>query len=143
MRPEAIGPTGGNRKRLRSAIFQEYDGHCFYCGKLLVWEQYWIGWQIDHAIPKSRGGSDGLENLRLSCPRCNEQKNTRTIDEYREYLREKSLKRLAQAMEICDSVPMNASAKERFAALGTTFVEEILQLQIVFYGETSKGDRSR
>jgi len=32
---------------------------------------------IDHIIPKSRGGDDGLRNLQLAHAKCNEQKGNR------------------------------------------------------------------
>ena len=33
---------------------------------------------VEHAVPSSRGGSDGLENLAWSCPSCNLHKSDRT-----------------------------------------------------------------
>ena len=33
--------------------------------------------EIDHIIPVSRGGKDELENLRLSCIRCNRSKGSK------------------------------------------------------------------
>lgn len=38
--------------------------------------------EIEHKIPRSRGGSDALSNLCLSCGECNNRKGTRTSDEY-------------------------------------------------------------
>ena len=32
---------------------------------------------IDHIIPLSEGGSDGLDNLRLTCPPCNHHRDSR------------------------------------------------------------------
>lgn len=40
---------------------------CFWCRKHLPAEQL----NLDHLIPKSKGGSNNLENLRLTCYRCN------------------------------------------------------------------------
>lgn len=87
---------------------------CFYCGAglpCLVWKTKptkWhkaaakehnlvfmpttvkelaeTGWAIDHVIPKSRGGSDGQENLVHACTQCNQTKSTRTLEEFRQEL---------------------------------------------------------
>lgn len=37
---------------------------------------------LDHALPRSRGGSDHAENMRLSCPPCNIDKGTMNEWEY-------------------------------------------------------------
>jgi len=38
--------------------------------------------QVEHIIPKSRGGSDRVLNLTLSCNYCNQQKGDRTAAEF-------------------------------------------------------------
>ena len=47
------------------------------------------GWEIDHIIPKAKGGGDYLENFQLLCGNCNRMKGDRTM----EYLRMKLKKR--------------------------------------------------
>ncbi len=32
-------------------------------------------WNIDHKIPKSKGGSDHINNLRITHPKCNREKS--------------------------------------------------------------------
>lgn len=43
------------------------------------------GWkfpQVDHVIPKSRGGGAGLWNRVLACPSCNASKGNRTAEAF-------------------------------------------------------------
>lgn len=49
---------------------------CFYCGER-------PGWQREHRIPKSRGGSNDKSNIARSCATCNNRKGTMTVEEYR------------------------------------------------------------
>ena len=62
-------------------VYNKTGGRCWYCGKELDDD-----FQIDHANPINKGGSDDLDNLLPSCKACNGRKYNRTIDEYREYL---------------------------------------------------------
>jgi hypothetical protein len=49
---------------------------------------YWelpTGWrwgEADHVLARSRGGPDDLENLVLSCAKCNSRKGARPYDEF-------------------------------------------------------------
>lgn len=45
----------------------KYDGHCAYCGRPLKMKNM----TVDHLIPKSKGGSNSIENLMPSCQDCN------------------------------------------------------------------------
>ena len=62
----------------RALVFAKFQGKCAYCGIGLA-----KSWQVDHAHPKYRGGTDDLENLMPACARCNRWKATFTIDEFR------------------------------------------------------------
>lgn len=56
----------------------ERDGYrCVYCGDTH------IPLQLDHVVPRSRGGSDGPENLVACCRPCNCSKGARTPEEWR------------------------------------------------------------
>ena len=48
---------------------------CFYCGAKAQ--------HIDHVIPLARGGTHGIGNLVSACRRCNLQKSSKTIMEWR------------------------------------------------------------
>jgi 5-methylcytosine-specific restriction endonuclease McrA len=52
---------------------------CAYCGvKTGLYNM-----EKDHIIPVSRGGSDAIENIAVSCTECNAEKKQMTGDEYR------------------------------------------------------------
>jgi 5-methylcytosine-specific restriction endonuclease McrA len=63
-----------------NAIRQKYlrDPNCFYCRTPLKP----IETHIDHMIPKSKGGSDLIINLVISCSDCNRLKHTRSVDDF-------------------------------------------------------------
>ena len=81
------------RKKLkvdRDKIKMKFGGHCAYCGVELK-EKF----NIDHCIAFERGGSDEESNLFPSCFRCNNQKFTFNIEEFRREI-EKSTERLVK-----------------------------------------------
>lgn len=53
-------------------IFEQQKGLCWWCSKP-VGDDY----HVDHRIPLSRGGSNGPENLCISCPSCNTSKHSK------------------------------------------------------------------
>ena len=65
------------------ALIEGQGGRCYFCGKILPYE--WA--TIDHLIPKSRGGSNELENLVAACHQCNHAKANRTLKEYRVFVK--------------------------------------------------------
>src|SRR5262249_58916079 len=38
--------------------------------------------QLEHIVPRARGGADGASNLTLGCEQCNRRKGTRTAAEF-------------------------------------------------------------
>jgi len=76
-----------NKKQIRETIFQKYNGLCAYCG-----EELGEKWHIDHIEPVVRDletgvfekpENDSIENLNPSCPSCNIQKNSYTVEQFR------------------------------------------------------------
>lgn len=61
-------------------VYKKFGGRCAYCG-----DDLGDNFQIDHFIPRSKGGSGRLDNLFPSCSLCNYQKGGRTIEEFRTY----------------------------------------------------------
>jgi HNH endonuclease len=72
--PDVAGHLFGRERAALAAVrqpFKEAFGpHCFYCGKHLPANN-----PIDHVLPWSLVGIDGLSNLVLACARCNGDKS--------------------------------------------------------------------
>ncbi|MGM0380337.1 MAG: RNA-guided endonuclease IscB, partial [Bacillota bacterium] len=61
---------------VRNYLLEKFDRKCVYCGKKGV------PLEIDHIIPKSRGGSNRVDNLTISCHDCNQKKDSQTAKEF-------------------------------------------------------------
>jgi len=53
------------------------DARCAYCRELLSGTYH-----IDHKTPVARGGTNDIENLHITCPRCNLRKGVMTHEEF-------------------------------------------------------------
>lgn len=62
-------------------MFEEQNGRCFYCGITLSWEVH-RDIHTDHVMPFSRGGTNTLDNIVLSCEECNSDKGVKTLEEW-------------------------------------------------------------
>jgi len=80
---------GGKAKK----VLKKTNGRCYYCGCYLPEDTHIYdeqgkiaitirNWDVDHDIPVSRGGENGIANLLPSCKDCNRKKGNRTSDEY-------------------------------------------------------------
>lgn len=71
--PDVAGHLFGRERTALAAVrgpFKEaYGPHCFYCGRHLP-----VNNPVDHVLPWSLVGIDGLANLVLACVRCNGDK---------------------------------------------------------------------
>jgi len=61
---------------LREYLLEKWQRKCAYCGAKD------LPLQVEHIVPKTRGGSDRASNLTLSCERCNQKKGTLTAAEF-------------------------------------------------------------
>ena len=61
---------------LRRAVFERDGRLCRYCGTATG------PFDIDHATPLSRGGTNDLANLVVACSACNGAKGAKTPDEF-------------------------------------------------------------
>lgn len=75
-------------------LFNRQAGRCWYCGDRLATVADLVDgglcrtsdarWpQIEHQIPRSKGGGNRLSNLVLACVECNHEKGDWTVEEYR------------------------------------------------------------
>lgn len=75
----------------RQKVFEKYNGNCAYCGCELQ-----KGWHIDHLKPIKRyyDGTcenpelDVFENYMPSCPSCNIQKNSYSLEQFRSNIKQ-------------------------------------------------------
>ena len=61
---------------IRNYLLEKHKRKCFYCRKIVS------DFEVEHMIPKARGGSNRIDNLTLSCHDCNEKKGTLTAEEF-------------------------------------------------------------
>ena len=61
---------------IRNYLLEKHGRKCFYCGKTVS------DFEVEHMIPKIRGGSDRIDNLTLSCHDCNQKKDTLIAEEF-------------------------------------------------------------
>lgn len=61
---------------IRFYLLEKDQRRCVYCGATDC------PFEIDHVLPRSRGGSDRVSNLVLSCHDCNQRKGSQTAAEF-------------------------------------------------------------
>lgn len=93
---------------VREYLLEKWDRKCAYCGKKDV------PLQIEHIIPKARGGSNRVSNLTLACQPCNQKKGTQTASEFGHPETQKKAK-----MPLKDAAAVNATRWRLFNELKT------------------------
>ena len=74
-------------KSLRQRKCEEQHGKCFYCEiEITHYSKKSNSLELDHKMPRSRGGDDSENNLVATCRKCNRAKNDMSDSEYREWL---------------------------------------------------------
>jgi hypothetical protein len=61
---------------VREYLLEKWGRACAYCGATDV------PLEVEHIVPRRRGGSNRISNLTLACHDCNQEKGTRTAEEY-------------------------------------------------------------
>jgi 5-methylcytosine-specific restriction endonuclease McrA len=67
----------------RRAVFDKTRGICHLCHKRIAFANYGVheacgGWEIDHSVPRSLGGTDHLNNLYAAHTSCNRSKQAQS-----------------------------------------------------------------
>lgn len=73
----AKAAAGTERARLRAAVYEKTGGYCHHCKEKLDGP-----WEIDHFIPRAKGGSNLFSNLVPSCVPCNQDKSDSLPDDW-------------------------------------------------------------
>ena len=61
---------------VKEYLLDKWGRKCAYCGKTDV------ALQLEHIVPKSRGGTNSVSNLTLACKTCNVKKGDQTAEEF-------------------------------------------------------------
>lgn len=61
---------------VKEYLLEKWGRKCAYCGRT------GIPLEIEHIVPKSRGGTDRVSNLTLACHECNQKKGNLTAEEF-------------------------------------------------------------
>jgi 5-methylcytosine-specific restriction endonuclease McrA len=61
---------------VREYLLEKWGRKCAYC------ERSDLPLEVEHIVPKSRGGTNRVSNLTLSCRECNQEKGNRTAAEF-------------------------------------------------------------
>ena len=119
MEKKKLPPLPFTKAEFRAHVLAALGGHddgavrCRYCNAWFILEEL----AVDHAIPLSRGGSPGLDNLEYPCKSCNDRKGSMSPDEYLALLafletiplaRIDVLKRLEQSVKLAAGARRNA-----------------------------------
>ena len=61
---------------LKEYLLEKFNRKCAYCDKS------GIPLNVDHVVPRARGGTDAVSNLVLACVKCNQKKSAKSLDEF-------------------------------------------------------------
>lgn len=72
--------SGRNAQELSKIVLAEYGSLCHLCLKSIETQEEY---SVDHIIPRSKGGTNDLDNLRPAHRKCNYSRSDRSIEEFR------------------------------------------------------------
>ena len=83
-------------KSVMERVFAKTHGHCTYCNTPITP----LGdWEVDHAVPRAKGGSDDLGNLWPACRCCNRLKKARTVEEFRAFILQRMIDKIDDLLD--------------------------------------------
>lgn len=108
---------------VREYLLQKYQYTCVYCQKCAFknGSRVDIRLEIDHVVPRSKGGSDRVSNLVLSCHDCNQNKGGQSLQEFlkrKPAVFERVQEGLGKTLNLSDAAQMNIMRKELYQVLG-------------------------
>jgi len=99
----------------REDLLEKYNRTCAYCDKTDV------PLQVEHIVPRSKGGTDRVSNLTLACAPCNRRKGNTPVEVFLKKDPERLAKVLRDAkMPLKDATAVNATRWELFRRLQAT-----------------------
>jgi hypothetical protein len=122
-----LPPLAFSKDEYRAHVLEALNGYtdgairCRYCKGFFTVTEI----AADHAMPLSRGGSTGLDNLEFPCRACNNQKGSLTPDEFLTLLdfleqvlpmgRQDVLRRLGMAVQLAAQVAQQTFMRKKRA----------------------------
>jgi len=116
----------------RQKVFDKTGGKCWYCGKMTGDD-----FVVEHAHPRSKGGTNDIDNLLPACRACNSRKRYRDIEEYREYLKAQDPPRKASVEIIKTMVASGRQGDDELLFSALSCLRKRFD-PVIFYGEQIK-----
>ena len=99
-------------KEVMEYLLEKWNHKCMYCNIENV------PFEKEHLIPRSRGGSNRISNLGLSCRKCNQAKGSLTLDEFL-FNKPELLKKIKASLKrpLKDAAAVNATRNKLLAEM--------------------------
>lgn len=84
-RARKIGALVGSPTRIldwAKSIRESKQVACYWCGLRFIGKKA----HLDHIVALTKGGAHSIENLCISCPRCNQSKHAKTLEQWNKTL---------------------------------------------------------
>lgn len=100
---------------VREYLLEKWGRACAYC------DAEGVPLQVEHVVPRARGGSDRVSNLCVACAKCNQDKGSRPVEEFLAGQPER-LKRVLERAKapLRDAAAVNATRNAVVAVLEET-----------------------
>ena len=103
---------------VREYLLEKWNRTCAYCGVQDV------PLEVEHIVPKSKGGSNRVSNLALACHRCNQKKGNQDVKDFLKRKPELLKKILSQAKApLKDAAAVNSTRWKLYESLKQTGID--------------------